>query len=701
MKLRQILTLTLALIVSLCFADLTVFASSGGLTGVYVTKRTQSEIREYLTAHPFSVTQSVTYSAEPDLSSPYENAGALSSSSINNALNALNCARYIAGLGEVGLSDTYNAQAQQGAYILRLNNSISHYPAKPSGVSDGIYSTGSAACAKSNVASNYRNIADSVFGYLEDSDSYNITMLGHRRWCLNPSMGKTGFGEADGYQTMWALDTSNSSANQTGVVWPAQNMPVEYFGDDYAWSWSLGQTITNTSAVKVTLTRISDNRSWTFGENSSDGYFTVNNEYYGEPGCVIFRPDNISYKAGDSFTVSITGAGLPVNYGVEFFSLGDASNNSVSTPNTSSSGKPSAVTGLRTSATANSVTLSWSKNASADSYQVDMYKDGKWVRLGKTVDNSFTARGLETGKTYEFKVFAFKGDEYSSSKRAVATTKNAVKVAAVTELKAAAGSYSVDLSWRENTAADKYQVDMYRDGKWVRLGRTTDCKFTAEDLEPRTGYEFKVFAFSGDVYSPSAAISITTLGGAANTGTKKPEPVTGLTAEAAGSNSIRLSWNKSKGANKYQIDIFKDGSWRYLTQTKNSVYTARGLSEGTGYRFRVYAFNGSVYSSSVKTSAITGGTSEDTLDKDKPLAVTELTAASGSNSIRLSWDRSVGANKFQIDIYRDGKWVYLTQTTQSSYTVRGLKPNTTYHFKVFAINDGGSSPSASISARTS
>lgn len=699
MKLKQIFTIALAVMIAFCFADFTAPASASGLTGVYVTKRTQSEIREYLSAHPFSVSQSAKYTTEPDLSAPYENAGALDQSTISNALNALNCARYIAGLDEVGISDTYNGQAQQAAYILRLNNAISHYPTKPSGVSDGIYSVGSAACSKSNIAADYRNIADSVFGFLEDSDSYNIKMVGHRRWCLNPSMGKTGFGEADKYQSMWVFDTSNSSAKQTGVAWPAQNMPVEYFGNDYAWSWSLGQVITNTSDVKVTLTRLSDKKTWTFSESSSDGYFTVNNEYYGEPGCVIFRPESISYKAGDSFTVSITGAGLPVNYGVEFFSA--ISGYSGSTPSTPTSGKPSAVVGLNTTATSNSVTLSWSKNASADSYQVDMYKDGKWVRLGKTVSNSFTARGLEPGKTYEFKVFAFNRDEYSPSKSVTATTKSGVKVAAVTELKAVVGTDSVDLSWNKNALADKYQVDVYKNGKWVRLGRTTDNKFTAEGLSPRTGYEFKVFAFKGDDYSRSAGISVTTLGGAAATGTKAPEPVTGLTATAAGTTSIRLSWNKSAGADKYQIDVYKDGNWRYLTQTKNSVYTARGLLEGTGYRFRVFAFNGSAFSSSVKTSAVTGGTADSVIDKDKPLAVTNLTSASGSNSIRLSWNRSVGAYNYQIDVYSNGKWVYLAETSQSSYTVRGLKPDTTYRFKVFAINDGGSSPSASIAARTS
>lgn len=696
MKLKLFLISILAAVIAFCSADFTAFASASGLTGVYVTKRTQSEIREYIAAHPFSVSGGTTYSTEPDLITPYDNAGAVSSSSLTNALNALNCVRYIAGLDEVSLSSDYSQQAQMSAYISRLNQTISHYPQKPSGVSDSIYNTGSAACAKANLASGYNNIADSIFGYIEDSDVYNIEKLGHRRWCLNPRMGKTGFGEVDKYQSMWAFDTSNSSAKQAGVVWPAQNMPVEYFGSDYAWSYSLGQVISDTSNVSVTLTRTFDKKTWNFSKSSADGYFNVNNEYYGEAGCVIFRPNNVSYKSGDSFTVSISGTGLPVNYTVDFFSVGTAS-----APNTVAGGKPSAVTGLKATATANSVKLTWNKNAMADSYQVDMYKNGKWVRLGKTVNNNYTAEGLEADKTYEFKVFAFNREEYSPSAKVTAATKSAVKVAAVTGLKAAVGSDSADLSWNKNTIADKYQVDVYKDGKWVRLGRTTDNKFTAEGLSPRTGYEFKVFAFSGEVYSPSASLSITTLGGAANTGTPKPDPVTNLTAEASGNNGIRLSWSKSTGADKYQIDMYKDGEWKYVAQTKTSVYTVRGLETGTGYKFRVFAFKGSSFSSSVKASAVTNGTSSSAIDTEVPAAVTNLTSASGSNSIRLTWTKSKKANKYQIDIYKNGKWQYVAQTSGNSFTVRNLSPGTTYQFKVFALGDNGASPSAGITARTS
>ena len=61
-----------------------------------------------------------------------------------------------------------------------------------------------------------------------------------------------------------------------GVAWPAQNMPVEFFGSSYPWSISMGKDV-DKSAVKVTLIRQSDQKKWAFSEKKADGYFNVEN----------------------------------------------------------------------------------------------------------------------------------------------------------------------------------------------------------------------------------------------------------------------------------------------------------------------------------------------------------------------------------------------------------------------------------------
>ena len=364
-------------------------------SGVNVSCRTQEEIRSYVAAHPFSENENVSYSRKPDLTSPYTDPGALNNSSLQNGLNALNSMRYIAGLSEVTLNSEYSELCQNGAYVSALNGTISHSPSKPGGVSDSVYEKGNQACGSSNLAAGYGNLAASVLGYMDDTDPGNIGVLGHRRWCLNPSMKQTGFGQADNsdtiyksYQSMYAFDNVWGDTDINGVCWPAQNMPIEYFGARQAWSYSLGTAIADPSAVKVTLTRKSDNKIWRFSNGSGNGQLYVDNSNYGQAGCVIFLPENMDeYKAGDVFTVHIDGVGKTVDYTVNFFSM---------------KAPPSAVTGLKAAPSTNSVKLTWNKNASADSYQIDIYKNGKWVYLTKTTGTSYNATGLSAKTSYKF-----------------------------------------------------------------------------------------------------------------------------------------------------------------------------------------------------------------------------------------------------------------------------------------------------------
>lgn len=161
---------------------------------------------------------------------------------------------------------------------------------------------------------------------MEDDEDSNIGRVGHRRWLLNPSMQKTGFGLVNGlygtHSAVYAFDESGS-ASEYGVMWPAQNMPTEYFNAKFPWSISMGNSV-DLSKVHVNVKRNSDGKEWNFSQSSSDGAFYVDNGNYGQKGCIIFRPNGVKeYKAGDSYSVNIvTGLGSgDVSYTVNFFDL--------------------------------------------------------------------------------------------------------------------------------------------------------------------------------------------------------------------------------------------------------------------------------------------------------------------------------------------------------------------------------------------
>lgn len=293
-------------------------------TGINVTYRSANQIKSFVKKYDFNLDGKVKMSKKPSVKYPYS-LGTVSKTSLNDGLNALNTMRYIAGLpANVTLDSSYTKMCQAATVVNAANNQLSHSPSKPKKMKTSLYELGKEGASSSNLAwaSRQTSLSYSVVRqWMEDGDSFNIDRVGHRRWILNPPMKKTGFGYANSYSAMYAFDSSNSNANYYGVTWPAQNMPVKYFGSEYPWSISMGEPIDDTSKVKVTLKRKSDNKTWTFSEKSAKGYFNINNDGYGQTGCIIFRPNKISYKSGDTFQVTITGLKSKVNYQVKFFSL--------------------------------------------------------------------------------------------------------------------------------------------------------------------------------------------------------------------------------------------------------------------------------------------------------------------------------------------------------------------------------------------
>jgi uncharacterized protein YkwD len=278
------------------------------LGGEYHSK---NEIWQYIKDHPSKqLAASDAYAKAPSMSKPYS-IGTLKESALNYALNGMNQIRFAAGLQEAALNDEYNMLSQAGSYLNAKNNSLTHYPKTPSGMSDDdeIVINGKKGASSSNIAWNYGSLSRSMFaGWLNDSDSSNISRMGHRRWILEPGLLQAGFGHVGAYTSMYAFGYEHDMRNTGAIIaMPCQNMPLNWIDSSFAWSVSFG-TYVDKDEVLVTLVRDRDNKKWKFSSASSNGYFNVDNAGYGDTGCVIFRPSGISYADGDTFTVTIEGA---------------------------------------------------------------------------------------------------------------------------------------------------------------------------------------------------------------------------------------------------------------------------------------------------------------------------------------------------------------------------------------------------------
>lgn len=261
---------------------------------------------------------STPYLMAPRLTAPHE-AGALEPGFLQDGLDSINYVRYLAGMpDDVVLDPTYTSNAQHGAVLLAVG-SFAHSQPKPADMDQGFYSIANGATSSSNIGWGYPTLWSFNFGCMDDNGTGNIDRVGHRRWLLNPPLGKVGMGFASYRSDTRVFDWSRAAAvDYEAVRWPSAGFfPVERFGSTVPWSITLNPARYNytagTAGYTVTLTRRNDGRQWTFTSadtNKAGEYFNVETNGYGVANCFIFRPDpaSVTYAVGDVFDVSLTGA---------------------------------------------------------------------------------------------------------------------------------------------------------------------------------------------------------------------------------------------------------------------------------------------------------------------------------------------------------------------------------------------------------
>ena len=326
--------------------------TSGESGSASLSKLSRQEIIDLLNSAPTTMPGDI-FVTTPSCASPYQT-DKVRTEVLEAVKDRLNVLRRIAGLPAVTLDSAMCEEAQYGAVILGKLGTLSHTPSKPADMDDAFYKKAYSATSSSNI---YAGLAlmSTPDGFMDDSDGSNVDRLGHRRWQLNPALGKVGFGYVDngnGYRrftTEKVFDKSGRTTDYDYIAWPASgNFPSDLscFEADTAWSVSLNPSCYQkpaASAVTVSLTRESDGKTWSFsGRNSyqasSSGlYFNIDNAGYGVDNCIIFRPDGISKYEG-VYTVSIqglkdrNGAAAGLTYQVDFFATKGGTPTTPTTP---------------------------------------------------------------------------------------------------------------------------------------------------------------------------------------------------------------------------------------------------------------------------------------------------------------------------------------------------------------------------------
>ena len=304
---------------------------------------------------------------------------------------------------------------------------------------------------------------------------------------------------------------------------------------------------------------------------------------------------------------------------------------------------------------------------------------GKHDYIATVVKPTYTAQGYTLHKC------SVCGYSYKDNKTAKLTLSKVggFKVKSLT-------STNVTLQWNKNANASGYEIEQYKDSKWVKIAtvdKNSTVRYTVKGLKAGTaGYQFRIKAYrnesSGKVYSGySSTVKVNT----------NPYGVGGFKCSSKTSTSVTLKWNKGTTASGYQLQQYKNGKWVTIytgTKATNTSYTVKNLKAGTaGYRFRIRAYK--TYGNTKQY----GSWSSEVKVNTNPYGVGGFKAKStAKNSITLGWNKGTTASGYQLQQYKGGKWVTVytgTKATSTSCTIKSLKSNTSYKFRIRAYKTYG------------
>ena len=279
---------------------------------------------------------------------------------------------------------------------------------------------------------------------------------------------------------------------------------------------------------------------------------------------------------------------------------------------------------------------------------------------------------------------------------------------APTSLTATASSGSeIDLSWTastDNIGVTGYQVQRCQGAScttFAQIGTSTVTTYSDTGLATSAAYSYRVLATdaAGNVSGYSNIASATT-------SASGPTVPAGLTASAASSSEIDLSWSASTdslGVTGYDVERCAGSgctNFAQIDQPTGLTYIDSGLAASTTYTYRVRAIdaggNLGGYSSAVSATTPAAGGGGGGSDTQPPTAPTSLTANSASGvAITLSWGAStdnVGVAGYLIEQCLGTGCTAFAQVTSAStspYTVAGLASSTSYTFRIRASDAAG------------
>ncbi|MFO0964793.1 MAG: hypothetical protein U0793_04285 [Gemmataceae bacterium] len=231
-------------------------------------------------------------------------------SEAEKALARLKAYRYLCRLpyADLALDAEYTKYALAASKICKELGRLDHRPKNP-GWPEEEFKLALKGTSSSSLSFGERNLSQALDGWMDDSDKFNIEHLGHRRWCINPLMTKTGFGRTGNFSAMYTFDMSRGKSPDFSYVAypPAGYVPVKLFGKRHAWSISVNPAKFQPpdKETKASICRLDDEGAKK--EKLELDFTSLSTIPFGIPNCLVFRPAKLDMAPGTRYLVEIEG----------------------------------------------------------------------------------------------------------------------------------------------------------------------------------------------------------------------------------------------------------------------------------------------------------------------------------------------------------------------------------------------------------
>ena len=306
-------------------------------------------------------------------------------------------------------------------------------------------------------------------------------------------------------------------------------------------------------------------------------------------------------------------------------------------------------------------TVSWNAVPTAHGYKL-YYKvgSGSWTLLKRSNASATTCNitGLSTNKTYTFKVLPYhviNGQETVFKESPTVSVKTLAKYAFVTE-----GSktyYYVNGKKATTTGFVTVNSKSYYVVKGVLQKTTGVKKIGSTYYYLKDGCKKHTFK---DLSAPKT-----------------------VTAKLIMYNRVKVSWSKVSGATHYRVYYknSKASDYKLLTTTSSLSYTKTGLSQKTGYYFKVVPctkVDSALYTDSSYKLALVYTAKNLSAPKKVTAKLT------GHDDIKVSWNKVSDAIRYKVYYKKSTAKSYTlkTTTTKTSYSFSNLEDGVKYYFKI-------------------